>query len=91
MPCAICIAEYNELRNSIYTISLLDVPRTYNVGLSTQYRFIAGPTLQPIAGLMLVNRIRHQTYSTSNIETELSDCPVLALTATRVPLHERPL
>ena len=63
--------------------SVYDVPGTHNVGLTTQYRFNAGPASQPIAGSMLVNRIRRWP----NIETELGDCPVFALTAIRV--HRR--
>ena len=50
--------------------------------LPTQYRFNAGPASQPIAGSMQVNRIRRWP----SIETELSDCPVFALTAKRVTL-----
>ena len=48
----------------------------------TQYRFNVGPASQPIAGSMQVNRIRRWP----NIETELGDCPVFALTAIRVTL-----
>ena len=59
------------------------VPGTYNVGLPIQYRFNVGPALQPIAGSMLVNRIRRWP----NNETELGDCPVFALTAIRVTLY----
>ena len=62
---------------------LCDVPGTHNVGLSTQFRFNVGPTSQPIAGSMSVNRNRRWP----NIETELGDCLVFALTAIRVTLH----
>ena len=48
----------------------------------TQYRFIVGPASQPIAGSMPVNRIPRWP----NIETELGDCPVFALTDIRVTL-----
>ena len=47
-----------------------------------QYRFNVGQESQPIAGSMPVNRIRRWP----NIETELGDCPVFALTAIRVTL-----
>ena len=71
---------------------LCDVPGTHkfdNVGLHTQYRFNVGPASQPIAGSMPVNRIRRWP----NIETELGDCAVFALTAIRVTLYasKRPL
>ena len=49
----------------------------------TQYRLNFGPASQPIAGSMPVNRIRRWP----NIETELGDCPVFALTALRVILY----
>ena len=59
------------------------LPGTHNVGLSTRYPFNAGPATQPIAGSMLFNRTRRWP----NIETELSNCPVFALTAIRVTLY----
>ena len=62
---------------------LCDVPGTQNVGLPIQYRFNVGPASQPIAGSVPVNRIRRWP----NIETELGDCPVFALTAIRVTLY----
>ena len=55
-------------------------PGAHIVGLPTQYRFNVGRASQPIAGSMPVNRIRRWP----NIETELGDCPVCALTAIRV-------
>ena len=64
---------------------LYDVPDTHNVGLHTQYRFNVGPASQPIAGLLSDNRIRRWP----NIETELGDCPMFALTAIRVTLYAR--
>ena len=57
----------------------------HNVGLPTQYRFNVGQSSQPIAGSMPVNRIRRWP----NIERELDDCPVFALTAIRVTLYPR--
>ena len=62
---------------------LCDVPGTHNVGLPTQYRFNMGPASQPIAGSMPVNRIRLWP----NIETELGDCLLFALTAIWVTLY----
>ena len=50
----------------------------HNVGLLTN----VGPASQPIAGSIPVNRIRRWP----NIETELADCPVFALTAIRETL-----
>ena len=64
---------------------LYDVPGTRNVGLPTQYRFNVGQVSQPIAVLMPANRIRRWP----NIETELYDCPVFALTVIRVMLYPR--
>ena len=61
----------------------MDVPRTHNVGLPYQYQFNVGPASQPIAGSMPVNCIRRWP----NIETELGDCPVFALTAIQVTLY----
>ena len=68
---------------SRHSTRVYDVPGTHNVGLPTQYRFNNGPGSQPIAGSMTVNRIRRW----HNIETELGDCPVFALTAIRVTLY----
>ena len=62
---------------------LYDVPGTHNVSLPTQYRFNVGPASQPIAGSMPVNHIRRWP----NIETELCDSPVFALTAKRVTFY----
>ena len=60
---------------------LYDVSGTHNVGLPT---YNTGSMLgQSIAGSMPVNRIRRWP----NIETELGDCPVFALTAIRVTLY----
>ena len=47
-----------------------------------QNRFNVGPASPPIAGSMKVNRIRRWP----NIETELGDIPVFALTAIQVTL-----
>ena len=55
----------------------------HNVGPPTQHGFNVRPALQPIAGLMPVNRSRRWP----NIDTELGDCPVFALTAIRVTLY----
>ena len=44
---------------NIYSILGYDVPGTEDVGLSTKFRFNVGPALQPIAGPMPVNRLRH--------------------------------
>ena len=69
---------------SVYRCTCLyDVSGTHNVGLHTQYWSNVGPATQLIAGSMPVNRIRRWP----NIETELGDCPVFALTATRVTLY----
>ena len=48
------------LRHSLISqcTPLYDVPRTHDVGLPTQYPFNVGPASQPIAGSMLVNRLR---------------------------------
>ena len=62
---------------------LYDLPCKHNVSLPTQCRFNVGPALQPTAGSMPVNRIRRWP----NIETELSDCQVSALTAIWVMLY----
>ena len=43
---------------NIHSILAYDVPRTEDVGLPTKFRFNVGPALQPIAGSMLVNRLR---------------------------------
>ena len=43
----------------IHSILAYDVPRTEDVGLPTKFRFNVGPALQPIAGSMPVNRLRH--------------------------------
>ena len=91
MLCGKCHALLNfctilllsELNSSTST-RLYDVPGTHNVGLPTQYRFNGGLT-SPIASSMPVNRIRRWP----NIETELVDCPVFALTAIRVTLLPR--
>ena len=68
---------------NIHAILAVGLPGTHNIGLPTQYRFNVVPASQPIAGSMPVNRIRRW----SNIETELGDCPVFALTAIRVTLY----
>ena len=65
------------LRSQCTRLYDIGLPGTHNVGLPAQYRFNVGPTPQPIAGSMPVNRIRHWP----NIETELCDCPVFSLTA----------
>ena len=64
---------------------LYDVPGTHNVGLPTQYRLNVEPASQLIAGSMPVKRIRRWP----NIETELCDCPVFALTAIGMTLYAR--
>ena len=43
---------------NIHSILAYDVPRTEDVGLPTKFRFNVEPGLQPIAGSMLVNRLR---------------------------------
>ena len=43
---------------NIHSILAYDVSRTEDVGLPTKLRFNVGPALQPIAGLMPVNRQR---------------------------------
>ena len=58
---------------------LVHVHLTHIVGLPTLYWFNVGPASQPIAVSMPVNR----TSRWPNIETELGDCPVFALTAIR--------
>ena len=54
----------------------------HNVGRTTRYRFNVGPPLS-IAGSVRVNRIRRWP----NIETDLGDCPVFALTAIQVAFY----
>ena len=43
---------------NIHSILAYDVPGTEDVGLPTKFRFNVGQALQPIAGLMPVNRLR---------------------------------
>ena len=43
---------------NIHSILAYDVPDTEDVGIPTKFRFNVGPPLQPIAGLMPVNRLR---------------------------------
>ena len=69
-----------SLCTRLYDVGL---PCTRNVGLPTQYQFNVGPASQPIAGSMPVNCILRWP----NIETELGDSPVFALTAIRVTLY----
>ena len=42
---------------NIHSVLAYDVPDTEDVGLPTLFRFNVGPTLQPIAGSMPVNRL----------------------------------
>ena len=50
--------EFPVLANT-HLILTYDVPVTEDVGLLTKFRFNVGPALQPIAGSMPGNRLRH--------------------------------
>ena len=78
--CKLTISDKIQHVATAITLYAPDPRRTRNEGLRTQYRFNFGPALQPIVGSMPVNRIRRWP----NIETELGDCPLFALTAIRV-------
>ena len=54
---------------NIHSLLAYDVPRTENVGLPTKFRFNVGPSLQPIAGSMPVNRL--QRWPNTNLSPGL--------------------
>ena len=87
MLCRVSFTPERTVTSSNKSVYAYDVPGTHNVGLPIQYRFNVGPASQPIAVSMSVNRIRRWP----NIETELGDCPLFALTTTDALSPERSL
>ena len=55
---------------NIYSTLAYDVPSTGDVGIPTKFRFNVGPALQPIAGSLPVNRLRH--WPNNNLSSGLS-------------------